>query len=188
MHATPQPDDEALCELCWNDHSAQFRAPNYRDGIAVCGTHANALEDGSWENGETYEVVPLTLEADNEYVFVYGTLQDGTGYDATLTGFRKDTSGRYPTLIPNPDGEVSGEVHKVSPERLRQLDQYEGVPRLYKRVEAPMGVHVYIGDPDRLGAHGNLNFDQDHLEECMSDATLTLAADFDPRAMPVEEA
>lgn len=188
MQKRTKPDDEVLCELCWNDHSAQFEAPDYRGGTAVCGTHANALEDGSWEHGETYEVVPLTYEDAHEYVFVYGTLRDGSGYSAELGGFRKDDTGRFPTLIPNPDCTVDGEVHKVTRARLEQLDTYEGVPRLYKRVEGPMGVWVYIGDPARLGSDGRLTFEQDYLEERMSEATLTLAADFDPRDMPVEGA
>lgn len=185
MHATQHPDEE-LCELCWNDHTAVFRDD---DGRPVCGTHANALEDGSWD-GTHHEVEPLTYDdetpTEHEYVFVYGTLMDDTGYGATLEGFRKDTSGRYPTLIPNPDGSVSGEIHKVTEARLSQLDTYEGVPRLYKRVEAPMGVHVYIGDPDLLGSHASLTFDEEHLQECMDEAALTLAADFDPRLMQVE--
>jgi len=118
MHVTMQSDDnEELCQLCWNDHTAQFRVPNYRDGVAVCGTHANALEDGSWETGETYEVVPLTY-GQAEYVFVYGTLADGSGYDAELDGWRRDDTGRFPTLVPNPDASVTGEVHKVTPARL----------------------------------------------------------------------
>lgn len=183
MQANQRPD-EVLCELCWNDHTATFRD---EEGRAVCGTHANALEEGSWDDVE-HTVEPLTYTDTAEYVFVYGTLRDGSGYSAELTDFRKDDSGRFPTLIPNPDGVVSGEVHKVTAARLEQLDTYEGVPRLYKRVEAPMGVYVYIGDPELLGAEGGLKFDQQHLEECMNDATLTLAADFDPRTMPVEGA
>jgi gamma-glutamylcyclotransferase (GGCT)/AIG2-like uncharacterized protein YtfP len=186
MQTTTQPvDDEALCQLCWNDHTAQFWAPNYRNGVAVCGTHASALEDGSWEHGETYEVTPIT-DREAEYVFVYGTLQDGSGSHAELAGWRKDNTGRYPTLVPDPDGVVTGELHKVTPARLEQLDSYEGVPRLYKRVEAPMGVWVYIGDPQRLGSHVEVPFEQSYLEERMNEATLTLAADFNPREMSVE--
>jgi len=175
------------CALCWNDHGATYRAPNYRDGITVCATHANALESGSWEHGRTYAVEPLTAEQEYEFVFVYGTLQDDSGYEATLTGWRKDTSGRYPTIIPNPDGEVEGEVQKVTAQRLLQLDQYEGVPTLYKRLSAPMGVYVYIGDPAKLGAEGRLNFQKSYLQDCMQDATLTVSADFQPSALPIQE-
>lgn len=182
MHAEPRSDEE-LCELCWNDHTATFRDD---EGRAVCGTHANALEAGSWD-GDEHELEPIDTATEAEYLFVYGTLADGTGYEAELTGFRKDDTGRYPTLIPNPDDSVPGEVHKVTPARLTQLDAYEGVPNLYKRVEGPMGVYVYIGDPVSLGATGRLDFDQQHLEEWMEDATLTVAAAFDPRSMPIEE-
>ena len=176
---------EKLCELCWNDHTATFRD---HEGRPVCGTHANALEDGSWD-GTEHRVEPLAYADDDEeaeYVFVYGTLVDGSGYRAELEGWRKDTSGSYPTLLPNPDGVVTGEVHKVSPARLDQLDTYEGVPHLYKRLEAPMGVYVYVGDPARLGSESRLVFEQEHLQACMEDATLTLAADFDPRHLVTE--
>lgn len=185
MHATHP--DETLCELCSNDQTAQFEAPDYRGGIPVCGTHANALEDGSWEYGETYAVEPLTHSEEIEYVFVYGTLRDGSGYEAELEGFRKDDTGRFPTLIPDPEASVTGEVHKVTEARLRQLDRYEGVPTLYKRVEAPMGIWVYIGDPEKLGADSDLTFEEAFLDERMAEATLTLAADFDPRTMAVQE-
>jgi len=51
-----------------------------------------------------------------------------------------------------------------------------------------MGVWVYIGDPQLLGSRADLAFDQQYLEERMNESTLTLAADFDPREMPVESA
>lgn len=177
-------DDEELCELCWNDHTASFRD---HEGRPVCGTHANALEEGSWDGVER-EVTPLTYLNELEYVFVYGTLRDRDSYTADLEGFRKDDTGRYPTLIPDEDGVVTGEIHKVTGDRLKELDRYESVPRLYKRVEGPMGVWMYIGDPDRLHATGELTFEQEFLEERAADATLTLDAGFDPRKMDVQQA
>ncbi|UTF56019.1 gamma-glutamylcyclotransferase family protein [Natronosalvus rutilus] len=179
--------DETLCELCWNDHTATFRDD---EGRPVCGTHANVLEDGSWD-GEPHEIVPLTPEEDQEeieYVFVYGTLRNGSGYDAELKGFTKDDTGQFPTLIPSPDHTVCGEVHKVTTGRLRNLDRYEGTPHLYKRVEGPLGVWVYIGDPEKLGSKYTLPFEREFLQEQIDDATLTLEADFDPRKMPIERA
>ena len=41
--------DEPLCALCSEPHTARYVAPGYRDGPMVCGTHAEALEEGHWD-------------------------------------------------------------------------------------------------------------------------------------------
>ena len=55
---TADPNDR-FCELCTYAQSAGFLAPDYREGTAVCTTHARALVTGSWEHGEKFEVLPL---------------------------------------------------------------------------------------------------------------------------------
>lgn len=180
MQAKTETDEE-LCELCTQPHTAAYRDDQ---GRPVCGVHANALEDGSWD-GDIHDVTPIAPDA--EYVFVYGTLVNGTGYDATVHGFRKDDTGNYPTLIPDGHGEVEGEIHKVTPDRLRQLDRYEGVGSgLYTRVELPMGIQVYIGDPERLGSHGDFTFERELLQEAADRVELTIRGDIDSRTMPVQ--
>lgn len=55
--ADPEPDHE-VCRLCSVGHPrAVAVAPDYQGSeTPVCGTHANALEDGGWD-GTEYEVV-----------------------------------------------------------------------------------------------------------------------------------
>lgn len=58
---TANPLDR-FCELCTYASSARFTIPEYRDGIAVCPTHARGLVNGYWDHGVTYEAVPIDLE------------------------------------------------------------------------------------------------------------------------------
>ena len=107
-------------------------------------------------------------------VFVYGTLTDPDraaavldGFDyagaATLTGCHRVDAGEYPTLAPG--GSVEGRLLVTAD--LAALDRYEGVDRgLYARVEVPLVGHegiaqVYVGDPDRLGAGGAVEWPGD---------------------------
>lgn len=55
---TADPNDR-FCELCTYATSAGFIAPEYREGTAVCTTHAHALAQGDWEHGEVYDVVSI---------------------------------------------------------------------------------------------------------------------------------
>lgn len=185
MQAQSTTDDRD-CELCSLTTRAKYHAPNYQGGVDVCGDHAKALEDANWIPGESYNCRPLTTGPDHSYVFVYGTLMNDTGYDAELTGWRRDRSGNFPTLVPDEDATVTGEVHKVTPDRLEQLDQIEGTPTLYKRLEIPLGVYVYIGDPRSLDADATYPFDREYLQERLDESALTLTADFDPRDMGIE--
>ncbi|MGB9782610.1 MAG: gamma-glutamylcyclotransferase family protein [Moorellaceae bacterium] len=81
-------------------------------------------------------------------VFVYGTLMsinsnhmrhlgaDGP-YPGVLEGYRMyQVDPSFPGIVPAGGGKVLGELYYVSPDALRTLDRYEGVPRLYRREEA----------------------------------------------------
>jgi len=128
-------------------------------------------------------------EVQHEHVFVYGTLVNGSGYDAVIHGFRKDDTGCYPTLVPDGDGKVVGEVHKVTHRRLKELDHYEGVEQgLYTRVRLPMDIQAYIGDPDRLGSDADYEYDEARLQEVADMALVTIRGDSRPSEVPVEEA
>jgi gamma-glutamylcyclotransferase (GGCT)/AIG2-like uncharacterized protein YtfP len=74
--------------------------------------------------------------AGSSRLFVYGTLRAGqTAHEmlATATflghrtapGFRVDTSGEYPTLVPD-DGAAAGELYEVDDATLAAIDDYEG--------------------------------------------------------------
>lgn len=54
---TSDPTDR-FCELCLYANSARFIS-EFEGGTAVCTTHARALENGSWDYGETHEITPL---------------------------------------------------------------------------------------------------------------------------------
>jgi len=110
-------------------------------------------------------------------LIVYGTLTDGDrvdgllaewsfGPDAVLEGLHR-IEGRYPTLAPG--GRVTGRI--LHTPEVDELDRYEGVESgLYVRVPVPVegaggepgtvgdGVHVYVGDPDRLGVGADVEW------------------------------
>lgn len=93
-------------------------------------------------------------------LFVYGTLvgKYENRRPATLKGARKQGL----CITPDPEGEVEGELIKVSDEELRKLDRYEGVPKNYKRVAIEGDIEAYIGNPEhRMG----INHDYKNLEE-----------------------
>lgn len=79
-------------------------------------------------------------------VFVYGSLMRGgrhhaqlegavlEGEAATRPGHRLVLQGEYPALAPGA-GVVFGEVYRVTPTLLERIDEFEGCPELYQRVE-----------------------------------------------------
>lgn len=91
-----------------------------------------------------------------ENVFVYGTLKRGepnhgllgdgqfVGEAMTVDRFHLYDTGWYPamvTLDPENDNDsvqVCGELYKVTPETLKNLDRLEGVPFLFKRVQVTL--------------------------------------------------
>lgn len=92
-------------------------------------------------------------------VFVYGTLKKGhvnhhwllgASFQgvAVLTGLVLHDLGPFPMAIPG-DRQVLGEVYEVDGSVLALLDQLEGCPRLYNRMQLTLAngqmVWVYVG-------------------------------------------
>lgn len=86
---------------------------------------------------------------ETDYVFVYGSLKRGyrlfSQYlagsefvgEAALEGYTiHQVEGAWYPGIQEGEGQVQGEVFKVGPETLRQLDLVEGEGQLYDRVKA----------------------------------------------------
>lgn len=89
-------------------------------------------------------------------VFVYGTLKKGfhNSYLLSNSTFVGDDRvngviydiGTIPVVDIGKDGVVYGEVYRVSPETLAQLDRLEGIPSFYERgvVISSHGRKVFI--------------------------------------------
>lgn len=112
-----------------------------------------------------------------EHLFVYGTLRRGCANHRQLRAAQYIDRAHtlhpcalyvddYPYLNPNqPVGPVHGELYRVTPELLTQLDEFEGVPDLYTRARiaittpdsAPILAWTYIRDSSagRLLPHGD---------------------------------
>ncbi|NKE35422.1 gamma-glutamylcyclotransferase [Natronococcus sp. JC468] len=112
-----------------------------------------------------------------ETVFVYGTLTDPDRVEAVLRSVPNASyelgatavleglcrvEGEYPTLAPG--GRTEGRLLSVDESGLEALDRYEGVDRgLYERIAVPhedadADCWIYVGDPDRLGADGRVDW------------------------------
>lgn len=80
-------------------------------------------------------------------VFVYGTLRHGFGnhrllLESNYLGNHKTepeynmvSLGAYPAVLPNGITSIVGEVYEVNDEVFQRLDQLEGYPSLYDRME-----------------------------------------------------
>ena len=79
------------------------------------------------------------------FIFVYGTLKKGKRAHHLLSGAKLIGSGivrgydmyivsDYPGIVKG-EGTVKGEVYEVDEDILKKLDEYEGVPLLYTRIE-----------------------------------------------------
>ncbi len=79
------------------------------------------------------------------YIFVYGTLKRGKRANSllsdakfigsgTVSGYEMYMVSDYPGVVRG-EGRVKGEVYEVDGETLKRLDEYEGVPILYERIE-----------------------------------------------------
>lgn len=111
------------------------------------------------------------------HLFVYGTLRDrDNAVTATLHGADKDDTGRYPTIYPDEGSTVTGDVFPVTDENeLAELDTYEGVPVLYKRLETANGIELYVGHPSHLWCqHADYQFDEAAMESWVSDLTVVI--------------
>ena len=101
------------------------------------------------------------------YLFVYGTLKRGQSSHRLLAGqeliaaartlprYRLYDNGRYPCLVADEvtGVAVQGEVWSVNDATLQRLDEWEGVPTLYRRqalaIEGfaePVWGYVFQGD------------------------------------------
>jgi gamma-glutamylcyclotransferase (GGCT)/AIG2-like uncharacterized protein YtfP len=89
----------------------------------------------------------MVADKDKTPVFVYGTLMsinsgrmrsfgaDGP-YLGVLEGYKMyQVDPSFPGIVPAGGGKVLGELYYVSPDALRTLDRYEGVPHFYRREE-----------------------------------------------------
>ena len=101
-------------------------------------------------------------------VFVYGTLRRGQsshhllagarwGGEQVLPGARLHNLGPFPMAIVSPEtgaDAVQGELWWVEADTLAQLDQFEGVPRLYGRrwleLASGQSAWVYLGRPRQV--------------------------------------
>lgn len=83
-------------------------------------------------------------------VIVYGTLKEDFSANyllqpgklvnkcVKLNGFKMYTNGGYPMVVPGLDTDfIIGEEWKIPVENLIDLDQYEGEPHLFKRIQLP---------------------------------------------------
>lgn len=102
-----------------------------------------------------------------DLVFVYGSLKRGMrSHDlldnatfleaSTLSGLTLYDLGPFPMAVES-DGSpppLQGEVYALTREHLAQLDQFEGVPRLYERQQRLLSdgrqVWVYVGRPRQV--------------------------------------
>ena len=102
------------------------------------------------------------------YVFVYGTLMRGEPAHSylegavfmgeyLLRGHEMYDLGRYPAIVPAEGGVVYGEVYRITPDMLADMDAYEDEGSLYYRktvaVENAGGrleafVYVYAKEPN----------------------------------------
>lgn len=112
----------------------------------------------------------------SQALFVYGTLR--TGGEKAREGETRDRQlaslknvGKIkrsvPTIYPSTGEKVKGEIMYVNDTLLDELDRYEGVPRLYRRI--PVGrvdgdeVQVYVGHPDKFNVPSRFNFDSNEM-------------------------
>ena len=105
--------------------------------------------------------VPPGVAADENWLFVYGTLKQGGGMDRLMVGCTPIRSasvegslydlGEYPALVLDRGGIVIGELWRCPAETLDRLDSYEGVPTgLFRRVRTMAGdveCWTYVAGP-----------------------------------------
>lgn len=95
----------------------------------------------------------------NHLLFAYGTLlnpsvqravigRELSGNNARLAGFRKSTFADgnevFPNLVPDPNGNVDGQLLTVSDEELARIDRYEGDLYSRRRVTLNDGTEAWV--------------------------------------------
>jgi len=109
-------------------------------------------------------------------LFVYGRLLSGershgrlgaaekVGEARTEAIFHLVDLGPYPAMVIDGTTAVAGELYRIDPTLLRELDVFEQVPLLFKRVRVPLEggslADAYVMDPDQVRgkrriAHGD---------------------------------
>ena len=89
-----------------------------------------------------------TMATSLQLIFVYGSLKSGRSAHHLLAGAQRQSDGwlegvrlgvvaGYPMLWVG-DQAINGEVYRVDPALIQQLDVYEGVPNDYIRLQRPL--------------------------------------------------
>ncbi|MCA8943102.1 MAG: gamma-glutamylcyclotransferase [Planctomycetes bacterium] len=90
------------------------------------------------------------MSAERSALFVYGTLMRGERSerflsasplldpDARVDGYELVDTGSYPGLVRSAQGVVRGELYEVTREELVVIDEFEGHPDLFERVEVEL--------------------------------------------------
>lgn len=105
------------------------------------------------------------IHARERVLFVYGTLLSGErshgrlgaaeklGEARTAPIFHLVEVGPYPAIVIDGKTAVAGELYRVDAKLLGQLDVFEQVPLLFKRVRIPLDdgslADAYVMDPDQ---------------------------------------
>jgi len=99
------------------------------------------------------------MEPQSDLLFVYGTLKRGLANhlqlggapclgEAVMPGIDLHDLGPFPMAIAG-SGCAHGEVYRVEPPQLADVDRFEGVPRLYERRRLPLQdgrlAWIYLG-------------------------------------------
>lgn len=117
-----------------------------------------------WENASYTQDLPVLMQRTSHYVFIYGTLKrgfrnhrvieqeeyvgpasTGNNYSMVVTS---GTQAPFPIVFPDGRGDkmgaIYGEVYKVRPRTIRELDYLESNGTMYKRAITP----VYVAFKD----------------------------------------
>lgn len=130
------------------------------------------LMSETWENASYTPDLPELMQKDSHYVFVYGTLKKGfrnhrileieeyVGPGSTLNNYSmlvtKNTKAPFPIVFPDGRadrrGAIYGEIFKVRPRVIRELDYLESNGTMYKRSITPVYVAFKNGSVKKIYA------------------------------------
>lgn len=130
------------------------------------------LMSETWEHAAYTTDLPELMQKDSHYVFVYGTLKKGfrnhrmiqdeefVGPASTLNNYSmvvtKNTAAPFPIVFPDgregKKGAIYGEVYKVKPKVIRNLDYLESNGTMYKRSITPVYIAFKDGSTKKIYA------------------------------------